>query len=42
MILRYVVFEKSLLVGFLLFCVVVNNMVVEFPFASELVDMNMH
>ena len=32
-------FEKNLLVGFLLFRVV-NNMVVGFHYASELVDMN--
>ena len=32
--------EKNLLNGFLLYRVVVNNMVVGFQFASELVDMN--
>ena len=40
MILRRVAFEKILLVGFLLFRVAVNNMVVGFHFASELVGMN--
>ena len=36
------VFEKNLLVGFSLFRVFVNNMVVEFHFESELVDMNVY
>ena len=35
-------FEKSLLLVFLLFRVVVNNVVVGFHFASELVDMNVY
>ena len=35
-------FEKSLLVGFLLFRVVVINMVVGFHYASELVVMNVY
>ena len=39
MILRHVVFEKKLLVGFLLFRVVVNNTAVEFRYAFELVGM---
>ena len=37
MILRHVEFEKNLLVSFLLFRVVVNNMAVGFRFAFELV-----
>ena len=41
-ILRRVAFEKSLLLDFLLFRVVVNNVVVGFHFASELVDMNVY
>ena len=39
---RLVAFEKNLLGGFLLFRVVVINMVVGFHFASESVDMNMY
>ena len=35
-------FEKSLLVGFLLFRVVVINMVVGFDYASELDDTNVY
>ena len=36
MILRHLVFEKNLQVGFLLFGVVVDNMVLGFHFAFEL------
>ena len=38
-ILRHVPFEKNLLIGFLLFRVVVNNMAVEFCYAFDLVGM---
>ena len=39
---RLVAFEKNLLIDFLLFRVVVNNMVVRFHYASESGDMNVY